>query len=241
MNLGVGRDNMGGMAFGSTQLHCTTSPRVALALLDEASQSTLRDALTGCGVEPVPLSGDLCHTLSEEKFEGCALPLNDSAAPVIETIRQSPLNRKIVIFGVLGGDRPAPALLKYGINVILRSPLSKGEAINRVQSTSALLIHELRRYIRIPLAVPVKVQDGFEVVTLMSREISGGGMSIETDTHPVPTGEVQLSFTLPNNAAMKVMARPCWHSNRVTGFRFQEDDPGRLLAKQWIEAWLGIV
>ena len=229
------------MGFGSTQLHCTTSPRVALALLDDRSESTLRDALTGCGVQPVALSGDPCERLSEEKFEGCALPLDESAVPAIETIRRSPLNRKIVIFGVLGAERPAPALLKFGINVILRTPLNKGEAVNRVQSTSALLIHELRRYIRIPLAVPVKLQDGFTVMTLMSREISGGGMSIETESHPVPTAEVQLSFSLPNNAAVKVMAKPCWHANKVTGFRFEDGDPGRLLAKQWIEAWLGIV
>jgi hypothetical protein len=229
------------MAFGSAQLHCTTSPRVALALLDHQSESTMRDALKGCGVEPVLLSGDLCERLSEEKFEGCALPLDDSAIAIIETIRRSPLNRKIVIFGVLGADRPSPALLKFGINVILRAPLSKGEAVNRVQSTSALLIHELRRYIRIPLAVPVKVQDGFDMMTLMSREISGGGMSIETESRAVPTAEVQLSFSLPNNAAVKVMAKACWHANRVTGFRFEDADPGRLLAKQWIDAWLGIV
>ena len=78
----------GGMAFGSAQLHCTTSPRVALALLDNQSESTMRDALKGCGVEPVLLSGEPCERLSEEKFE---------------TYRNQMMQRSELIFGGLVG------------------------------------------------------------------------------------------------------------------------------------------
>src|SRR5207249_2351774 len=37
-------------------VHCNTSPRVALARLDERSEATLRDCFNACGVQPVPIT-----------------------------------------------------------------------------------------------------------------------------------------------------------------------------------------
>jgi PilZ domain len=221
-------------------VHCNTSPRVALAKLDERCEATLRDCFTACGVQPVPIAGDIVTRLRNEKFEGCVLPLSEGAEKTIETIRSSPLNRRIVLYGILAGERASHSLLKYGINVILRQPVTKSEAINRVRSTSMLLIHELRRYVRIPLAVRVTVQDGFAILPFVSREISGGGMSVESNGHELPRETVQLTFTLPGSSEVKIMAKRCWQAEGVVGFQFEDVEPGKESVNQWIDGWLGI-
>ena len=219
---------------------CNTSPRVALANLDERSEAALRDCFQACGVQPVPISDDIITRLCNEKFEGCVLPLTEGAEKTIEKIRTSPLNCRIVLYGVLNGERASHSLLKYGINVILRQPVNKSEAINRVRSTSMLLIHELRRYVRIPLAVRVTVQDGFAILPFVSREISGGGMSVESNGNEVPKEPVQLTFTLPGSSEVKLMAKRCWQAEGVVGFQFEDSEPGKIAVKQWIDNWLGI-
>jgi len=221
-------------------VHCNTSPRVALAKLDERSEATLRDCFNACGVQPVPITDDIIERLCNEKFEGCVLPLTEGAEKTVETIRSSPLNRRIVLYGILSGERASHSLLKYGINVVLRQPVSKAEAINRVRSTSMLLIHELRRYVRIPLAVRVTVQDGFAILPFVTREISGGGMSVESNGNEVPRDAVQLTFTLPGSSEVKIMAKRCWKAEGVVGFQFEDSDNGKSAVKQWIDAWLGI-
>jgi hypothetical protein len=121
---------------------------VGLALLDPETQSTLQDVFFLCGVQPIVMGGDVRDRLTNEKFQGCALPLDHDSADLIETIRRSPLNHRIVIYGIANDERPAPALLKLGINVVFKRPIMKREAVTRVHSTTALLIHEMRRYIR---------------------------------------------------------------------------------------------
>ena len=218
----------------------TFKPKVALALLDAATEATLREAFVTCNVQPVVVKDDPCKRLAKEKFEGCAVPLTQAAAAVVETIRASPSNQRIVIYGVLDEERPYPSLFKLGINVVLNYPLSKRDALTRIRSTNALLIHELRRYVRVPIAVPVKLQDRHETLTLMSREISGGGISIDLKGRPLPEDTVRLSFALPNAAEVNIEATPCWYAGGCGGFQFDDADRAKTAVRRWIESWLGI-
>src|SRR5947207_6530684 len=226
-------------------LRCNSSPRVALTLLDPQTEATLQDVFLTCGVEPVVItadgiSGEARDRVIREKFEGCAVALDENAAQVIEAIRDSPLNKRIIVYGVSPDERPPTSLLRLGINVVFRHPVNKREAASRVRSTRALLIHELRRYLRVPLAVRVTVKDGGKTTTLMSREISGGGMSVEADGCALPKHPVRLLFPLPKSGDISIMASLCWQAEGSAGLQFQKDAPAAMVVKGWIEAWLGI-
>jgi len=68
------------------------------------------------------------------------------------------MNRRIVVYGVLNDERLSARSLKLGVNTILRAPVAWSEALNRVRSTVALLSHELRRYVRIPLVMTISAR-----------------------------------------------------------------------------------
>ena len=193
-----------------------------------------------CGVQPLIMAGEERTRLATEKFQGCVVPLTPSGAELVHAIRGSSLNRRIVIYGVATDEPPAESLLQQGINVVFKRPVLKSEAVTRVHSTSPLLIHEMRRYIRSPVALPVGVMAGAEMATFMSREISAGGLSLETGSHRVPTGPVRLSLALPDSPPVAVAASACWHLNRLTGFRFDEMDAARASIKRWVDGWLAI-
>jgi len=103
------------------------------------------------------------------------------------------------------------------------------------------MLNELRRYVRIPLVIEVSVEGTNGRCSGSSREISGGGMSVQL-TGQVPSGdELRLSFGLPEKPPVSIGATVCWaNDDALVGFQFQDSDPNRQIAKDWISSFLGL-
>ena len=114
--------------------------------------------------------------------------------------------------------------------------------LRAVRSTHLLVLHELRRYVRIPIVTKLGVDREGRKLTCTTEEISAGGMSVHTDTKfAVPTS-VELAFDLPDFPAIKVRATVCWmrESDGMAGVRFEADDERRLRVKEWIDSYLDL-
>jgi len=220
--------------------HRKSAARVALFDLPEASNSLITECFRQFGIETVPFGREQASRLQNEKFEACVLPLEASAGNIIELARGSASNSRIVIYGLGGTAQDALRYSKLCINAVFHEPLERSAALKLVRSTRTLVMHEFRRYLRVPVMTEVAVAlgDGGRV-TATSQEISTGGMSLRCNHPPEPGGLVEVSFSLLTLPRVWIRGNVAWRkANKSFGVRFDKSDERRQRLKEWIAAYL---
>src|SRR5262252_4518366 len=171
--------------------------RAALVDMKEPAMSILSECFRQFGVESVSLIGNAAERFAKEKFEACVVNLTPAAEAVMEPARTSASNSRLVLYGLGGSAQEAMKFSKYGINAIFNEPLERPAALKLVRATQMLVLHEFRRYVRIPLQTQVSVVAGqnrhFDAT---SQELSSGGMSLTTSDEVPPGTPVEVSFAL---------------------------------------------
>lgn len=208
--------------------------------LDDATTAVLRDCFRQFKIATEPLGDNAAERLHKEKFEACVLPLDDHAEPVLQAARSSRSNKHAVIYGVASSPQAALRYSKYGINTVLAAPVERAAALKVVRSTYILVLHEFRRYVRVPITIEVKVIAASGAAVGVTQEISGGGMSAEVKGKLEINDTAELQFTLPNQPLTRINAVVCWLAKGLAGFRFDPADTRRAPVKQWIEEYLEI-
>jgi hypothetical protein len=213
--------------------------RAALVDLKESSRFLLTECFRQFGIETVLVSSSPAERLRQEKFEACVINLGPGAETVMEAARTSPSNSRLVLYGLGGNAQEAMRYSKYGINAMFQEPLERPAALKLVRATHMLVLHEFRRYARIPIMTEVTVvgNDGARV-TASSLEVSSGGMSLKT-AEDLPAGtNVEISFSLLTLPRVCVRGVVTWHKTKSFGVRFDPADDRRQKVKQWIDAYL---
>jgi hypothetical protein len=221
-------------------VHRKTTARVALFDLPEASTHLITDCFRQYGIETVSVERENADRLQREKFEACVLPLDETAGSIIELARASASNSRIVIFGLGGTAQDAMRYSKLCINAIFHEPLERSAAMKLVRSTRMLVLHEFRRYVRIPVMteVGIVITDGGRM-TATSQEISSGGMSLKGHHVPEVGSLVEVSFSLLTLPRVWVRGQVTWKKNNKSfGIRFDSTDERRQRLKEWINAYL---
>jgi PilZ domain-containing protein len=217
------------------------SARVALLEMKEPARSLLSDCFRQFGVETVVISSDAAERLKREKFEACVMKLGSGAEAVMEAARTSPSNSRMVIYGVGGSAQEAMKYSRYGINAIFHEPLERPAALKLVRATQMLVLHEFRRYVRIPVITEISIvnNDGRRF-TATSQEISSGGMSLHSAEDVAPGQSMEISFALLTLPRIWVRSTVGWRKapQKSFGIRFDPQDDRRLRIKEWIEAYL---
>ncbi len=227
-------------AHAPLSVHRKTAARVALFDLPAASAQMISDCFRQFGIETVSIPREHADRLQHEKFEACVLPLGETAGSIIELARGSASNSRIVVFGLGGTAQDAMRYSKLCINAIFQEPLERSAAMKLVRSTQMLVLHEFRRYVRIPVMteVGVAMNDGGRI-TATSQEISSGGMSLKANCVPEPGSQVEVSFSLLTLPRVWVRGKVTWQkSNKNFGIRFDPADGRRQRLKEWIIAYL---
>jgi hypothetical protein len=163
---------------------------------------------------------------------------------ILKAARNSPSNRRLVIYGIARNTQEALRYSSYGINAVLDEPLDRQSVLKVVRATHLLVIHELRRYVRIPVASQVEIDTGNRTpFAVTAVEVSSGGMSVRSSS-PLPKTEVvRLNLALPGLEKLSVRAFVCWYrdSDKIYGLRFDPTDERRLRVRGWIDQYLEIV
>jgi hypothetical protein len=104
-----------------------------------------------------------------------------------------------------------------------------------------MVLHELRRYVQVPLVSAVTLQTGTESVPASTVEISAGGMSLRTKARLAVPQSVQATLHLPGWGEMAVRAVVCWirRDEDTAGLRIEPGDERRRQVREWIERYLG--
>jgi hypothetical protein len=130
---------------------------------------------------------------------------------------------------------------KYGINAIFHEPLERPAVLKLVRATQMLVLHEMRRYVRIPVITEVAVVMGDgRRVTATSIEVSSGGMSLRS-AEDISIGQsAEISFALLTLPRIWVRCGVTWRNptGKAFGIRFDQQDERRFRIKEWVDAYL---
>jgi hypothetical protein len=214
--------------------------RVALIDIKEPARSLLTDCFRQFGIETVVLAANARERLRREKMEACVVHLVPEALPVMELVRASASNNRMVIYGLGGSAQEAMKFSKYGINAVFHEPLERQAALKLVRATQMLVLHEFRRYVRIPIVTEIAmVTTDNRRFTATSKEISTGGMSVKAPEEVSIGMALEVSFALLTLPRIWVRAQVSWKKpDKTFGVRFDLKDERRLRIKEWIEAYL---
>jgi PilZ domain len=215
--------------------------RVALVDIKEPGKSVLSECFRQFGIETVPLTGDAPEHLKREKFEACVLKLTPGAEKLLDSVRTSPSNSRMVIYGLGGSVQEAMHYSRYGINAVFNEPLERSAALKLVRATQMLVFHEFRRYVRIPVITEVAVVTAdSRRFAATSQEVSSGGMSLRGSEAVTPGQAVEISFALLTLPRIWVRSTVSWRktASRTFGVRFDAKDERRLRIKEWIDGYL---
>jgi len=214
--------------------------RAALVNLDEASATIMRDSFKQFRIHAVDLATADGKQFDQEKFDAGVLRLIPGCEVLLQALRNSPRNRHIMVYGIAAAGQLLREATKYGINVMLNHPLDKAGALKVVRATHLLVLHEFRRYVRVPVITEVQLEVQRTRHTAISMELSGGGMSMQSKA-PVKLGDaVEVSFSLPNTNPITCAATVSWlePAEGTVGVRFEPNDQRRTAIKRWIEEYL---
>jgi PilZ domain len=215
------------------------SARVALVDLKESSRALLTECFRQFGIETVLVSSSAAERLRQEKFEACVISLGTGAEAVMDAARTSPSNSRIVLYGLGGNAQEAMRYSKFGINAMFQEPLERPATLKLVRATHMLVLHEFRRYARVPIMTEVTiVSPDNQRITASSLEISSGGMSLKS-AEDMPSGaNVEISFSLLTLPRVTLRGVVTWRKPKSFGVRFDSADDRRQKVKKWIEAYL---
>lgn len=217
------------------------SARVALVDLNDSSRALLAECFRQFGIETVVMSANAADRLHKEKFEACVLPLANGAEAVMESARSSPSNSRCVIYGVGGNAQQAMSYSKYGVNAMFDEPLERPAALKLVRATHMLVLHEFRRYVRIPVMTEVSVVCAdSRRFSVSSVEMSSGGMSLKSSEEVSLAANVDVSFSLMTLPRVWVRGVISWKKPKSFGVRFDPTDERRHKIKHWIDSYLEI-
>lgn len=213
--------------------------RVALVDLTESSRFLLSECFRQFGIETVVASAGAAERLRQEKFEACVIRLGPDAEAVMESARTSPSNSRLVLYALGGSAHEAMRYSKFGINAMFQEPLERPAAMKLVRATHMLVLHELRRYARIPVITEVTVvsHDGRRIAA-SSIEISSGGMSLKSSEDISLGTNVEISFSLLTLPRVCVRSSVTWKKSKSFGVHFDSADDRRQKIKEWIDAYL---
>jgi PilZ domain len=237
-----------GLALGTTvvplpvPLTRKAPARAALIEIKDPARSVISDCFRQFGVEVTILGSDAADRLRRQKFEACVLKLSSPVGAIMEAARNSPSNSRVIIYGLGGSAQDALRFSKYGINAIFREPLERTSAIKLVRATQMLVLHELRRYVRIPVITEtnVIVMNENRRFSATSIEVSSGGMSMRSNEDLAPGQTVEISFALLTLPRVWVRANVSWRNPmcKAFGIRFDGADARRLRVKDWVDSYL---
>jgi Tfp pilus assembly protein PilZ len=101
-----------------------------------------------------------------------------------------------------------------------------------------LVLHEFRRYVRIPVITEVSVVGDGRRVSASSIEMSTGGMSLKSAEDFTSGTNVEVSFSLMTLPRVNLRGVVSWRKPKSFGVRFDASDERRLKVKRWIDSYL---
>ena len=213
--------------------------KAALLGVSAETAAVLRDCFRQFGIEALPMPMEEVQRLNQEKFAACVVSLDEDSGNLLELLRKSPSNNRVVVYGITANPADARRWAPYGVNALFPAPVDRQAALRVVRSTYLLVLHEFRRYVRLPIVSEVTLETSEATRKGASVEVSAGGMSLRCQGLK-QNESITVSFDLPGRRSVVLGATISWvnAAKGTAGIRFDPADARRTRVKEWIEEYL---
>jgi hypothetical protein len=208
--------------------------------VNEPARTILAECFRKFGIETLAVENRFAQRMATEKMDGCVVRLGPEAVAVMEAARTSAANNRIVLYGLGGTAQDSIKYSRFGVNAVFTEPLERQAALKLVKATHLLVLHEFRRYVRVPIATEVAVttNEGKRFAA-MSQDISSGGISLKGEVL-APGTALEVSFALLTLPRIWVRGSVSWlkKDEQEIGVKFDPQDERRMKIKEWIDSYL---
>src|SRR5204862_6083587 len=135
------------------------------------------------------------------QFGGWVVRLDAHAPAVLEAVRSSRSNHRMLLYGILPRESDVRRFSKFGINTLIKSPVERSNAVHVARSTCSLLLNALRRYVRIPVVLELSIARLVGDLPGPTRQISGAGMYVQLAGMASQADNLRLAVTLHGHYA----------------------------------------
>ena len=138
--------------------------------------------------------------LISEKFDAVIVDCDDvnGGLAVLEGLRATPLNKNSMTFAVLNGKKTTTQeAFGMGVNFVLQKPISTLNAARCFNAALSFMERERRRYFRLPIEIPVRLDLDGKELKAVSTNLSEGGMAVMLHQALPKNATPRLQFTLP--------------------------------------------
>jgi len=210
---------------------------------DEKIVRVLRRSLgdLDIGVELCCDSATALRKLTRQRFEAIIVDCSgEGSAEVLKSARNAPCNKQAVAVAIVEPAVGLKSVFSIGAHFVLYKPVTSERAKSSFRAARALMKSERRRNVRVSVQIPVTMRNtesGAEM-KVNTADLSEGGMAINRGDRRRPSGQWQITFTLPGtDSPMPLLAEFAWEgSSAQAGLRFLQISPeatGRL--RGWLK------
>ncbi len=190
--------------------------KVAVVNVPELTVEIFRDCFKDVRVAIEPFAVESARRIHDQPADALLIDLSThDAAKVLSAVRSNGGSRRCVIYAI-GTSADAARFWRYGINVLIEAPTAL-KILAAVRATYLLLVHRLRRHVRIPIVAPVRILAGKQRLRGTIRDISSGGLNIAAVADAGAGHHVTVSFQLPDTEPFRLEGMICWKSKDAFG------------------------
>jgi len=213
-----------------------------LASSDDAAAEVLSRVLSGYGLgtERISDSETAMARLEQQKFDALVVDFDDPEAATGILQKAQGLGTGPLGIALLSDPARVRDILNAKAHFVVYKPVSEEIARAALRAAAALLSHERRRAVRIPVQAPVAVTlaDG-RVLDGILLDLSENGMDVLT-AEPQAVGALfSFHFRLPDGSVdVSSTGRVAWaNANGQTGVHFPDlDESVREQLRNWLQA-----
>ncbi len=159
---------------------------------------------------------------------------------IIVAVRNSPSNRRAVIFSIVTAKTPVATAMECGSNFVLGKPVDAERLSTYFDSSLHKMETEHRRYFRYQLTLDAKVEnrDG-RVLPAQILNVSERGVALRRLDGAQLHGSATIRFVPPNGGKKLItaVAIVCWSREPIFGMKlFGMDEESRSAYTEWLSS-----
>lgn len=164
--------------------------------------------------------------LTRQRFEAVIIDCTDLkvASLVLKSARSAPCNKRAIAVAIMDGHNGLRSAFDMGAHFVLYKPVLTERAKSSFRAARALMKRERRRNARVAVQVRATLNNpmtGFRQ-TMVTTDLSEGGMAVQLPKRQKDPGPWQLSFKLPDSERLiEVTGEAAWQNpGGQVGIRF---------------------
>jgi DNA-binding NarL/FixJ family response regulator len=214
------------------------------ALLMCREEQSLR--VLGTALDKVEMEPEVCLSAPEaldltvlRHYSALVLDFDlPGAATVARMARLAPVNRRPVIFGMIGASTEIAETFQAGVNFIIYKPPASDQIVRCLRAGRGFMQADRRQSERQSLESLVYLQFGIAALPAMVLDLNQDGLALQAPEPLPPVQQVPLRFVLPGTSNMvEGMGEVIWADDGGrAGMIFSQLTPA---SRKYLKQWFG--